>query len=363
MWNSWFLRLAGLGPAPAARSERMLAAIRHRGPDGWGIHLDRPVGLGHVRLSIIDLAGGGQPMADESENVWVTFNGEIFNYVELRAELIAAGHRFRTSSDTEVILQAYRRKGPRCVEDFNGDFAFALWDKQRDRLVLARDRMGIRPIYYAIKDGVLVFGSEAKRSFRSPACAVLDPVSALPDFHILAPVGPPDRLPGHPRAAAGTLARRPRRLGHRAGILAAQLPDCSRQGPDAASRGRARRGASRLVARRHPNPPPGRRPGGSLPERRAGFLGHRRAHPARGPGSPADLLRRLRVAGVRREPVPARDGPCMQCDHESVTVTDHDIAASFPDVIRHTERPILRTAPAPLYRLARLVGRIPARSF
>ncbi len=116
--------------------ERMLAAIRHRGPDGWGVYLDGSVGLGHVRLSIIDLAGGRQPMTDELETVSVTFNGEIFNYVELKEELIRSGCRFRTKSDTEVILHAYRRKGPRCVEDFNGDFAFALWDRPENQLML-----------------------------------------------------------------------------------------------------------------------------------------------------------------------------------------------------------------------------------
>src|SRR5512135_1138343 len=142
------------GSSPRLVLERMVAAIRHRGPDDCGLHLDGQVGLGHTRLSIIDLVSGRQPMADDGETVWVTFNGEIFNYIELRKDLISSGHRLRTTSDTEVILHAYRRKGPGCVEDFNGDFAFALWDKGRERLVLARDRMGVRPVYYTIKDGV-----------------------------------------------------------------------------------------------------------------------------------------------------------------------------------------------------------------
>ena len=197
--------------SPRRVLERMLAAIRHRGPDDWGIHLDGPVGLGHVRLSIIDLAGGRQPMADESDTVWVTFNGEIFNYVELRAELISAGHRFLTSSDTEVILQAYRRKGPRCVEDFNGDFAFALWDRQRDQLMLARDRMGVRPVDYTVQDGVLVFGSEVKALLQVPGLrAELDPTALSQCFtfwHPLAPrtafKGVQELPPGHLLIAHG----------------------------------------------------------------------------------------------------------------------------------------------------------------
>ena len=177
--------------SPRRVLERMLAAIRYRGPDDWGVHLDGPVGLGHVRLSIIDLAGGRQPMADESNTVWVTFNGEIFNYVELRAELISAGHRFRTNSDTEVILEAYRRKGPRCVEDFNGDFAFALWDRQRDQLMLARDRMGVRPVYYTVQDGVLIFGSEVKALFQVPGLrAELDPIALSQCFTLWHPLAP-----------------------------------------------------------------------------------------------------------------------------------------------------------------------------
>ena len=150
MRNSRILRLAPLATTPAMGARRMLAAIHHRGPDDWGVHLDGPVGLGHVRLSIIDLSGGSQPMADHSNTLWVSFNGEIFNYVELRAELVAAGHQFQTNSDTEVILEAYRRYGLNCLDQFNGDFAFALWDRQRNQLLLARDRLGVRPIYFTV---------------------------------------------------------------------------------------------------------------------------------------------------------------------------------------------------------------------
>src|SRR5258708_5394593 len=128
--------------APRSVLERMVEAVRHRGPDDAGIYLDRRAGLGHRRLSIIDLARGRHPRAPADEKLWVTFNGEIFNYVELTAELVVRGCQFRTRSDTETILHAYAEYGPACVESFNGDFAYAIWDRSRERLVMARDRMG-----------------------------------------------------------------------------------------------------------------------------------------------------------------------------------------------------------------------------
>src|SRR5262245_2597272 len=117
---------------------RMIGAIRHRGPDAAGVLASEDVGLAHARLSIVDLSGCAQPMSTENGALSVTFNGEIFNYVELRSELMARGHVFRTQSDTEVILHAYRAWGPDCVTRFNGDFAFALWDSREHRLTLAR---------------------------------------------------------------------------------------------------------------------------------------------------------------------------------------------------------------------------------
>ncbi len=142
--------------------ERMILALRHRGPDGFGYHLAPPVGLAHARLSIIDLATGEQPIHNEDRSVWVVFNGEIFNYVELRAELLADGHVFSTQSDTEVIVHLYEQHGDRFVEHLNGQFAIALWDQRAQRLLLCRDRVGIRPLFYTDKAGTLAFASEIK---------------------------------------------------------------------------------------------------------------------------------------------------------------------------------------------------------
>lgn len=142
----------------------MLSSLRHRGPDGSGIYLDsnQRIGLGHTRLSIIDLAGGAQPMHNEDQTVWVTFNGEIFNYIELRKTLLKEGHNFHTQSDTEVIVHAYEQYGDDFVQHLNGQFAIALWDCNRQRLLLVRDRVGILPLFYTRQGDRLLFASEIK---------------------------------------------------------------------------------------------------------------------------------------------------------------------------------------------------------
>jgi len=154
--------------ASASVLEDMARAIVHRGPDGGGFHVDGAFGMGMRRLSIIDLQTGDQPLANEDGTVWVVFNGEIYNYRELRGELAARGHRFLTASDTEVIVHLYEEIGEACVERLRGMFALALWDAPRRTLLLARDRLGIKPLYYADTPKGLVFGSELKALLRSP---------------------------------------------------------------------------------------------------------------------------------------------------------------------------------------------------
>ena len=141
---------------------RMCRTIVHRGPDDEGVYVKENVGLGMRRLSIIDLAGGRQPISNEDATVWVVFNGEIYNFPELRAELEARGHRFQTNSDTEVIVHLYEDRGAECVEKLRGMFAFALYDERRRSLLLARDRLGKKPLHYALERGRLFFGSEIK---------------------------------------------------------------------------------------------------------------------------------------------------------------------------------------------------------
>ena len=163
--------------------ERMNETQVHRGPDGSGYHVEPGVGFGHRRLSIIDLAGGKQPLYNEDETVVVTYNGEIYNFRALTDELIAKGHQFRTRCDTEVIVHAWEEWGERCVERFNGMFAFAIWDRNRKALFLARDRLGIKPLYYGMTgDSWLVFGSELKSLIAFPSLSRRIRPDAVEDY-------------------------------------------------------------------------------------------------------------------------------------------------------------------------------------
>jgi asparagine synthase (glutamine-hydrolysing) len=145
-----------------ARLKRMRDVLRHRGPDGEGLWTEGPVGLGHRRLAIVDVTGGDQPMASEHGTAWIVYNGETYNHSDLRVELEHKGHHYRTRSDTETILHLYEEEGERCVERLRGMFAFAIWDRARSRLFLARDRLGIKPLYFACTDQELLFASEIK---------------------------------------------------------------------------------------------------------------------------------------------------------------------------------------------------------
>jgi asparagine synthase (glutamine-hydrolysing) len=170
-------------PVDPARLRAMLHPMSHRGPDGSGTWTAPGVGLAHLRLSIIDIAGSPQPMASDDEAVTLTYNGEIYNFRELRAELEERGHRFRTSGDTEVIIAAWRQWGVECLSRLNGMFAFALHDHQRQCLFLARDRLGVKPLHHArLSDGSLAFASELKGLLRHPLLRQEANLSAVEDF-------------------------------------------------------------------------------------------------------------------------------------------------------------------------------------
>ncbi len=162
---------------------KMLTRIRHRGPDQSGVYISESVGLGSVRLSIIDLSTGTMPLSTTNESLWVVFNGEIFNYIELREELIAKGHSFKTSSDTEVIVHLYEEFGPEFLQKLNGQFAIAIWDKNKQELFLARDRVGIRPLYYTELEKSFVFGSEIKAILEFPGINPKISAKALAEYY------------------------------------------------------------------------------------------------------------------------------------------------------------------------------------
>ena len=189
--------LAGIYSRPGKPADRallldMAGELRHRGPDGVGLYVDGSFGMTNTRLSIVDLEGGDQPLSDETGRYWVMQNGEIYNHVELRAELEGRGHEFATSSDTEVIAHAYEEWGPACLERFNGDFAIAVWDRARREVFLARDRFGVRPLFLCEQGGDACFASEAKALFRHPSARrELDPVGIVDTFTTWATL--PDR--------------------------------------------------------------------------------------------------------------------------------------------------------------------------
>jgi asparagine synthase (glutamine-hydrolysing) len=335
---------------------RMIDAIAHRGPDERGFHVDADGGLGHARLSIIDLSSGQQPMANEDETVWVTFNGEIFNYVELREQLVARGHVMRTHCDTEVIVHAYEDKGPACVEDFNGDFSFAIIDKRRGQLMLARDRMGVRPMYYAVRDGVLVFASEVKAILQYPGIkAELDPVALDQCFTFWFSVAPrtvfKDVLelpPGHVLVAGRGGISVKRYWDMRFPTAGDSTADRRDEGPIAEELESLLIDATRIRLRA--DVPVGAYLSGGLDSSAVTAL------------IKLFTPNRLRTFSVSFE-TPEFDESRFQqevvralaTDHQSILCTKQHIAKMFADVIRHTERPILRTAPAPLYQLAQFV--------
>ncbi len=334
---------------------RMVAAIEHRGPDGRGFHLDGTVGLGHARLAIVDLDGGAQPMASESADI--VFNGEIFNHVELRDELKRRGHRFRTESDTEVILRLYEERGEGCLDALNGDFAFALWDRRRRRLLLARDRMGVRPLYYARVGRGLVFGSEVKALLPFPGLrAEPDPIGLDQIFSLWANIGPRTPFrdifelpPGHLLVASGDgIAVRP--------WWRLDFPDAGdrdahdRRDPAAVAEHLRALLADATRIRLRADVPVAAYLSGGLDSSAVTALAQRIV----GAG--------LQTFSVTFEGAEFDESAHQQAmvaalgtRHRSVPVTAATIGRLFPHLVAHAERPVLRTAPAPMLALSGLV--------
>lgn len=171
-----------LTPVDQETVRRMATVLVHRGPDGEGFHFGESIGLAHRRLSIIDLEGGKQPLCNEDGTIWVTFNGEIYNYVELRQQLVQKGHQFKTSSDTEVIVHLYEEKGDEFISLLRGMFAIALWDAGKKKLILARDRLGKKPLYYAASKSFTAFASEIKSLLQIPGISMEIDREALVDY-------------------------------------------------------------------------------------------------------------------------------------------------------------------------------------
>jgi asparagine synthase (glutamine-hydrolysing) len=194
-----------LGHDAPSRAVRMRDVIAHRGPDEAGLHCDAHAALAHRRLSIVDLSTGQQPLSNEDGSVWVVFNGEIYNHADVRHELEAHGHVYRTRSDTETIVHAYEQWGEDCVHRFRGMFAFAIWDAPKRRLLLVRDRLGIKPLYWSRTGDALLFGSEIKAILASDLIEPAVNSARLPEHAVH--LGRRHALSGHSEAAAGPPAR------------------------------------------------------------------------------------------------------------------------------------------------------------
>ncbi|OHB75295.1 MAG: asparagine synthase (glutamine-hydrolyzing), partial [Planctomycetes bacterium RBG_16_64_10] len=334
------------------RLQRMVEQLEHRGPDATGLATDGGTGLGHTRLSIIDLRGGGQPMHSRSRLLTVVFNGEIFNYIELRELLSAKGHCFRTHSDTEVILHAYQEYGTECVRHFNGQWAFALWDHGRQRLLLSRDRLGVRPLYYARHGQCLMFASEVKALFVHPELPrELDPhgMDQLLTFWSTVPPttvfrGVQELPPGHNLLLEdGQIRIMPYwQLDFSQGADPMPAQACADELLDLLA------DATRLRLRS--DVPVGAYLSGGLDSSVTTALIQRCGGSRLRTFSVTFADRQFDESEFQNEVV-----AFLGTEHQSIHCSHDAIAGVFPDVIRHTEKPVLRTAPAPLFLLSRLV--------
>jgi len=332
----------------------MIGVLCHRGPDEAGIYLDDRVGLGYARLSIIDLSSGVQPIHNEDKSLWIVYNGEVFNYVELRRALEQKGHRFYTTSDTEVVLHLYEEQGPDCLTQLNGQFAMAIWDAKKKELFLARDRVGIRPLYYTMLNDTLIFGSEIKSIFMNECVRrEIDPIAMdqiftfwttltprtvfkniyeLPPGHYLKTSNGKTTfrkywdIPLHPRSEQSDLA--PQEI---CGQIRELLQDAVR---------------IRLRA----DVPVGCYLSGGLDSSGIAALVVR------------NFNSDVRTFGIRFKGDGFDEGEHqslmvshLKVNHTDLRATEEKIGASLPDCLWHCEKPLLRTAPVPLLLLSKVV--------
>lgn len=336
------------------RLRKMISVLSHRGPDGSGIAASGPMGLAHARLSIIDLEGGRQPMSIENGKLWISFNGEIFNYIELREELVRKGHRFATRSDTEVILHLYREEGEDCVRRLNGQWAFAIWDSEQQKLFLSRDRFGVRPLFYTHSDARFLFASEIKSLLTwTEVDAELD-LRALDQIFTVWVTIPP-------RTAFRNILQLP--PGHSLVVKDGKIEIRQYWRLEYAPENEGAQGTEKKLAeellsllldatriRLRSDVPVGAYLSGGLDSTLITAL------------TKSLVGERLRTFSISFEDPTFDESPYQReasaffgTQHSDVRCSYENIARIFPDVIWHCEQPILRTAPVPMFLLARLV--------
>ena len=346
---------SGVGERTQTTVERMITLLRHRGPDQTGLYRDREACLGHARLSILGLAGGLQPMGSGDGRLWIVYNGEVFNYLELQAQLEARGYRFTTGSDTEVVLALYQEYGPECLSMLNGQFALAIWDRQARELFLARDRVGILPLFYTTGGGRFRFASEPTVLFADPAVERRLDSRALSQiftfWSTLSPLtafsGIADLPPGHWMKVGEAGVGSPQAYW--------QLPIATGQSSWRGSVDEAAEELRRLLGeairlRLRADVPVGAYLSGGLDSSIITALISR------------DFNNRLRTFSLGFAESPYDESVYQQellaalgTEHSEIRVDNQAIHDHFPEVVRRCGTPLLRTGPVPLYALSRLV--------
>jgi len=351
--------IAGILNSGGARVDRtllqqMIHMIRYRGPDECGVHTGRRIGLGHARLSIIDLSTGQQPMHNEDESLWITFNGEIFNYIELREELTQKGHKFATRSDTEVILHLYQQEGEECVHRLNGQWAFAIWDEPRQKLFLSRDRVGVRPLFYTQTQDNFLFASEIKCFLAHPDVGFELDLEALDQIFTFWITLPPRTAfkgiwqlpPGHSLVVENGDVQIRRYWAPCYSPESAVSPNREKQLTEDLFN--LLLDATRIRLRS--DVPVGAYLSGGLDSTLIAAMTHKLV---------GDRLRTFSVTFDDPEfdesSYQQEASSFLRTNHSSAQCTYDNISSVFPEVIWHTEQPILRTAPAPMLLLSELV--------
>jgi len=334
--------------------KQMTSALHHRGPDERGIYLDDWVGLGHTRLSIIDLSSGIQPIHNEDETIWLIYNGEIYNYPELRADLLKRGHRFYTKSDSEVLLHLYEEYGDKCLLKLNGQFALAIWDSKKKELFLARDRVGIRPLYYTIQKDRLFFASEIKALFiNNEIKREINPITLDQIFTFWAP------LPGHtPFKNIKELPAAHFMKISNGRISIKKYWDLPFQTENNYSKRSFEETTEELRSllndairiRLRADVEVGTYLSGGLDSSAVSSIVAK------------DFNREVNTFGIRFTENIFDEGDFqsevvsyLNSNHHEIRVSNENIGSYFPEVIWHCEKPILRTAPVPLYLLSKEV--------
>lgn len=334
----------------------MTGALHHRGPDEAGVYIDDCVGLGHARLSIIDLSSGVQPIHNEDKTMWIIYNGEVFNYVELKQALQKRGHRFYTTSDTEVLLHLYEEEGPDCLTKLNGQWGLAIWDARKKDLFLARDRLGIRPLYYTVVDGTLIFGSEIKAIFMNESVRrQIDPVAMDQIFTFWTTLTPRTPFKDIYELPAGHYLKTSNgRITFKKYWDIPLYERCEQTDmpPDEICEHVQELLQDAVRIRLRADVPVGCYLSGGLDSSGASALVVK------------NFDSDVRTFGIRFEQDGFDEGEhqgrmvsFLGTNHTEIQATNEKIGASLPDCLWHCEKPLLRTAPIPLFLLSDVVNK------